>query len=134
MGPDADFGDNMGQAETFESYRDHEEEMARDLYWMDNLPLTKLIETQGQTYLFVHAGIVPNRPLSEQPDRALIWIREEFLEHEGDHGFIVVHGHTPHRDVEDLPNRINLDTRAVNSGVLTAVALEGNERRFIQTA
>jgi serine/threonine protein phosphatase 1 len=45
-----------------------------------------------------------------------------------------VHGHTPHARVENLDNRINLDTMAYRSGVLTAVALEGGKRRFIDTA
>ena len=133
MGPDADFGDNMGQAETFESYRGHEEDMARDLHWMDQLPLTKLIETQGQKYLFVHAGIVPGRTLDEQPDRALIWIREEFLDYEGDHGFVVVHGHTPNGSgwPESKANRINVDSGVFFSGRLTCVVLGDGKPRFL---
>lgn len=134
MGPDAEFGDNMGQAETFESYRDHEEEMAKDLRWMDQLPLTKLIETRGQKYLFVHAGIVPGVALDEQPDRALIWIREKFLDDESDHGFIVVHGHTPNAEgkPELKRNRINVDSGVFFSGRLTAVVLGDGWPRFIQ--
>ena len=52
-------------------------------------------------------------------------IREGFLDCGESFGKVIVHGHTPHNNVEDLPNRINLDTHAVKSGVLTAVALEG---------
>ena len=134
MPPETDFGDNMGQAETFESYRGHEEEFARDLHWMNHLPLTKMIETQGHKYLFVHAGIVPGRELDDQPDRALIWIREEFLDYEGDHGFIVVHGHTPNADgkPELKRNRINVDSGVFFSGRLTAVVLGDGFPRFIE--
>jgi serine/threonine protein phosphatase 1 len=35
-----------------------------------------------------------------------------------------VHGHTPVRDPELLPNRINLDTGAFATGRLTAAVLE----------
>lgn len=85
-------------------------------------------------YFFCHAGVRPNVPLDRQDPRDLMWIRNEFLRFSGDFGKVVVHGHTPHDTVENLANRINLDTYAFDSGVLTAVALEGAERRFIDTA
>lgn len=85
-------------------------------------------------YFFCHAGVRPHVPLDRQDPADLMWIRYEFLEYKGDFGKVVVHGHTPHAKVESLPNRINLDTHAFRSGVLTAVALEGAERRFIDTA
>jgi len=85
-------------------------------------------------YFFCHAGVRPHVPLDRQDPGDLMWIRYEFLEYKGDFGKVVVHGHTPHTKVESLPNRINLDTHAFRSGVLTAVALEGAERRFIDTA
>ena len=43
-----------------------------------------------------------------------------------DHGFVVVHGHTISREVEERPNRIGIDTGAYRSGVLTALAIEGS--------
>ncbi|MGJ0395826.1 MAG: metallophosphoesterase [Methylocystis sp.] len=90
--------------------------------------------TEYGGYFFCHAGVRRSRPLHLQDPHDLMWIREGFLDCDESFGKVIVHGHTPHRDVEDLPNRINLDTQAVSSGVLTAVALEGFERRFIQTA
>ena len=134
LNPELEFGDDMGQAETFESYRGHEGDLAQDLYWMNALPLTKMIETQGQKYLFVHAGIVPGKTLEDQPDRALIWIRDEFLDYEGDHGFIVVHGHTPNPSgqPELKRNRINVDSGVFFSGRLTAVVLGDGWPRFLQ--
>jgi calcineurin-like phosphoesterase family protein len=133
MNPELEFGGDMGQAETFASYMGNEGDLAEDLYWMNGLPLTKMLETQGQKYLFVHAGIVPGKPLDEQPDRALIWIREEFLDDERDHGFIVVHGHTPNMDgrPELKANRINVDSGVFFSGRLTAVVLGDGAPRFL---
>lgn len=84
-------------------------------------------------YFFVHAGIRPGVPLDEQQDEDILWIREEFLDDAGDHGKIVVHGHTIARSPEVRPNRIGIDTGAYATGVLTCLVLEGAERAFLQT-
>ena len=85
-------------------------------------------------YLFVHAGIRPGVGIAEQSQTDLRWIREPFLEDPKDHGFVVVHGHTISSKVEDRANRIGLDTGAYRTGILTALAVEGNERWFLDTA
>ena len=85
------------------------------------------------SYLFVHAGIRPGVPLSDQSQSDLRWIRGPFLDNEDDHGFIVVHGHTIAEQIDVRGNRIGLDTGAYRSGVLTAMGLEGPERWFLQT-
>lgn len=85
------------------------------------------------SYLFVHAGLRPGVPLSEQSQADLRWIRGPFLENEDDHGFIVVHGHTISDQIDVRGNRIGLDTGAYRSGVLTAMGLEDRQRWFLQT-
>ena len=85
------------------------------------------------SYLFVHAGVRPGIALEEQAQTDLRWIRQPFLGHEGDHGFVVVHGHTISEEVEIRPNRIGLDTGAYRSGVLSAVGIEGAERWVLQS-
>jgi serine/threonine protein phosphatase 1 len=92
---------------------------SRRLQWLEQLPLTY----EAGPYLFVHAGIVPGRPLAEQKPKDLIWIRNHFLDSDVDHGFIVVHGHTPSEVPEWKANRINVDTGVVMYGQLTAVVL-----------
>ena len=71
--------------------------------------------------------------LGEQAQNDLRWIREPFLTDERDHGHVVVHGHTICETVEELPNRIGIDTGAYRTGVLTALGIEGTERWFLQT-
>ena len=83
-------------------------------------------------YLFVHAGIWPGRALADQTAADMLWIRDRFLHSTEDHGFIVVHGHTPTDHVELRPNRIGIDTGAVYGGVLTALVLEGETRDILQ--
>jgi len=84
-------------------------------------------------YAFVHAGIRPGVPLEKQALSDLRWIREDFLEDDRDHGVMVVHGHTIRDNVDEWPNRIGIDTGAYRSGVLTAIVLEGRERRYLRT-
>ena len=82
-------------------------------------------------YAFVHAGVRPGVPLTGQLASDLLWIREPFLGHDGDFGARVVHGHTPVEEADIRPNRINVDTGAYLSDVLTAAVLEGEGLRIL---
>ncbi len=84
-------------------------------------------------YAFVHAGIRPGVPLSEQKPSDLRWIRDEFVDQRGDLEKVVVYGHTIYDDIEERGSRIGIDTGAYASGKLTALALEGGERWYLQT-
>lgn len=83
-------------------------------------------------YVFVHAGIRPEVPLEEQERRDMLWIREPFLSYPEPHPYMVIHGHTICSAVDERPGRIGIDTGAFRSGVLTAIVLEGDRRRYIQ--
>ena len=83
-------------------------------------------------YFFTHAGVRPGVPLEVQHEEDLIWIRESFLASTADHGKVVVHGHTSTAEPAVRSNRIGIDTGACYGGKLTALALEGEERRFLQ--
>jgi serine/threonine protein phosphatase 1 len=84
-------------------------------------------------FFFVHAGVKPNVELSRQKENDLLWIRGEFLSSDDDFGKIVVHGHTPTREIEVRPNRINIDTGAYASGRLTCLVIEGSSLSVIDT-
>ncbi|MFZ5704581.1 MAG: metallophosphoesterase family protein [Pseudomonadota bacterium] len=84
-------------------------------------------------YYFAHAGIRPGIPLDQQQGSDLRWIRGEFLDDNGDHGPIIVHGHSVRSEVEERTNRIGIDTGAYASGRLTALGLERDERWLLQT-
>ncbi|MCB2051022.1 MAG: serine/threonine protein phosphatase [Novosphingobium sp.] len=96
--------------------------------WMHNLHRS-IVEGD---YLFVHAGIMPGIPIDQQDERDLRWIREPFLSHADLHPYMVVHGHTIEQEAVERPNRIGIDTGAYWQGRLTALVLEGNQRRFFQ--
>lgn len=84
-------------------------------------------------YLFVHAGIRPGDALEEQRTSDLRWIRREFTDFDGDHGMIVIHGHTITEEIDTRTNRIGIDTGAYATGKLTALGIEGSERWVLQT-
>ncbi len=75
-------------------------------------------------YQFVHAGVRPGIAPEDQAEEDLLWIRDAFLNHDGDFGYCVVHGHTPVRKPEFRPNRINIDTGAFATGVLTCIRID----------
>ena len=85
-------------------------------------------------YAFVHAGIRPGLPLSEQRKKDLRWIREEFLATEAAHEKVIVYGHTISDEVVEAGNRIGIDTGAYYSNKLTALALQGSERWYLDTS
>lgn len=89
--------------------------------WLNSLPLYRSIAP----YFFVHAGIAPGVPIDEQQPKDMLWIRSRFLDSEEDHGFVVVHGHTPDEEPVVKANRICIDTGAPSTGLLTAAVLDG---------
>ena len=117
--------DNGGNL-TIDSYRREGEMMVvhRDFYM--NLPH----KWEDDEFFFCHAGIRPGIPLDSQRQLDLVDIREPFLSSTADHGKVIVHGHSHQREVESLPNRINIDTGAGRGGAVTAVELP--QRHFWQ--
>lgn len=82
-------------------------------------------------YAFVHAGIRPGVPLAEQDTSDLRWIRNSFLNHDGPHERVIVHGHTIEPEPVNRRWRIGIDTGAYEGGPVTAVVLDGEERAFL---
>jgi serine/threonine protein phosphatase 1 len=80
-------------------------------------------------FFFAHAGVRPGVPLRQQREEDLLWIRDEFLQCEDDFGKYVVHGHTPVSKPEIRPNRINIDTGAFATGILTLLTIQ-DDRMF----
>jgi len=104
---------------------------AGHLSFLQNLTLTFEIGD----YIFVHAGLRPGVALEDQQEEDLLWIRKRFHQASAKERpeQTVIHGHHPVDKPQDAGWRINVDTGAVWSGQLTAVVLEGKERRFVST-
>lgn len=79
--------------------------------------------------MFVHAGVVPNKPLAQHNNRELMWSRlvpflhmdEEWVEPSVD---LVVHGHTPEQENNVRQFRVGLDAGAYRFGKLIAGVFE----------
>jgi len=82
-------------------------------------------------FLCVHAGVAPNRPLDDQRDEDLLWIRDAFVAHPHPFGCTILFGHTPQREVlVHHPYKIGLDTGLVYWNKLSCLELE--EQRLYQ--
>ena len=100
------------------------------VYFLKNLQLSY---TLGK-YLFVHAGINPEKSLSEQNEKDLLWSRsDKFFDKNFKFEKIIIHGHTPEKEVVNFSYRINIDTGCFFSGKLSSVYLndQDNKREFV---
>ena len=101
----------------------------REISFLENLELSV---TLGD-YFFAHAGARPGMALDRQSPEDLMWIRKPFLDSTIGFEQVVVHGHTPTSAVYADERRIGIDTKAYESGVLTALRLEGRSRTLLST-
>jgi serine/threonine protein phosphatase 1 len=83
-------------------------------------------------YAFVHAGVRPGTELTAQRGADLRWIRNPFLDHDRPLEKMVVHGHTISDGLDEQVHRIGVDTGAYETGILTALGLEGTTRWTVQ--
>jgi len=102
----------------------------KHIHFLKNL---KLSYTLGK-YLFVHAGVNPEKSILEQNKEDFLWSRsDKFFDKNFKFEKIIVHGHTPKKEVVNFPYRINIDTGCFFSGKLSSVYLndQDNKREFI---
>ena len=104
---------------------------SRHLGFLRALPYMHI--EQGR--LFVHAGVMSGIPLEDQLPSTLMNVRKPFFSRPHGVPYTVVHGHTPTKGKPLIrPGRINVDTGAVVTGILTAGVFEpGSDTvRFLQ--
>ena len=96
------------------------------VYFFKNLKLTYIMGD----YLFVHAGINPEKSLSEQNKMDFLWSRsDKFFDKNFEFEKIIVHGHSPEKEVINFPYRINVDTGSFFSGKLSCVCLNDKDKK-----
>ncbi len=86
--------------------------------WLSSLPLW----IEESDYIFVHAGVRPDRAMVDQTEQTLLW------QHQAEpqpltNGKILVSGHTPRSQPLLLPHCFALDTGIACGGLLTAIEL-----------
>ena len=97
--------------------------------WLRNLPMQW---SSGDVHC-VHAAMDPTAAPDNQKERHLLWGHREFMKTPREDGACVVYGHVivPKPDARD--GRFAIDTGAYKSGRLTAVYIETDDWRFMQT-
>jgi serine/threonine protein phosphatase 1 len=83
-------------------------------------------------YIFVHAGLDPERPLRAQDPRDLMWIKEPFLSSTREWSHRVIHGHVVGPEPVFRDNRIGIDTGASRFGCLTCLVVSDGPPRLLQ--
>lgn len=82
-------------------------------------------------FLFVHAGLDPQRSLEDQDEEDLLWVRQKWIQSRHSFGCTVVFGHTPMREpLLHWPYKIGIDTGLVYGNALTCLTIP--ELRFLQ--
>ena len=72
------------------------------LKFIYNRPFYHQMFVGGQEYIFVHAGLNPYKPLEDQDEESLLWIREKFYNHYSGTAEVIV-GHTPTAYLGKIP-------------------------------
>ncbi len=106
-----------GGLNTLNSYRDSEQWPVPSSHRDFLTELSNYHETQE--HIFVHAGLRPGIPLTEQNNRDLLWIRRDFIQSDYDWGKTVVYGHTPLEKPLLTETRMGLDSGCVYGRQLT---------------
>ena len=139
---------NLGADQTFRSYKIEVVEFIKDgfeddkidrlrsvllnelsdehIHFLKNLRLSYSVGN----YLFVHAGINPEKTLKDQDKMDLLWSRsDQFFDKNFKFEKIIVHGHTPEEKVVNFPYRINIDIGCFFSGKLSCVCLNDKDKK-----
>ena len=119
-----------GYQQTYNSYKGFTDDFIGDIEWMKTLPLYH----EDDYFVYVHAGVDVNKPMNEQKERDLLWVREEFIYNFKKYHKKVVFGHTPTphltgkcKPVYTETDNIAIDTACVFGGALTALIIDDSE-------
>lgn len=117
----------MGVEATLESYGNSPIRTMRDLSFLpeDHRVFLKQLRPYFKlnSYLFIHAGIIPGEKLDTCSLDRLLTVRDMFINYQGALDDVVVFGHTPFETPFISRQKIGIDTGASYGNVLTAVEL-----------
>jgi serine/threonine protein phosphatase 1 len=96
-------------------------------HWLRDLPL----RFDSGNVNVVHAAADPDKPMDAQLPRTLLWGHEEFEKTFRKDEQWIVHGHTITEEPYALSGRINIDTGAFATGLLTCVKISTDDVEFM---
>lgn len=87
-------GGNKTKAEFDEWCKKDDTAFQQAMEFIDTRPYYYQMTVNDEEYIFVHAGLNPDKPLDKQDEESLLWIREKF--YNGYRGSAnIICGHTP---------------------------------------
>ena len=86
---------------------------------------------QTENFLFVHAGIRPDKHLEEQDEIDMLVIRDNFINHKHKLQQKVIFGHTPFKKPYIKDDKIGIDTGCGKYTDAPLTAYICNENRFV---
>lgn len=116
-----------GGNETLNSYGDLIGMMMLHGKFLKNLKPYYLTEK----YLFVHAGINPNKSLEEQNENDLLWVRDDFIDKKHNLKQKIIFGHTAFYEPYIDEDKIGIDTGCGKEPDGTLTAFICNDDFFI---
>jgi len=124
-GQDKTFFLLSGGTETLDSYRKHIDRFQKLIMPPSHIEFFQslCLFYETDSYIFVHAGLVPRVPLNQQQEKDLLWIRDPFIHSTYNFGKTVIFGHTPFKEPFVTKNKIGIDTGAFYGNKLTCIEL-----------
>ena len=123
-----------GGRETFENYGGYEKNGLIEIYRI-HFDFFKSLKPFYLTdkYLFVHAGIRPEKPLKEQDESDLLWIRDEFINKKHKLKQKIIFGHTAFYEPYIENDKIGIDTGCGKEEGKCLTAFICEEEKFIMS-
>lgn len=84
-------------------------------------------------FIFVHAGLNPNKQILEQTEDDFLWIREEFLENKVNVNQKIIFGHTIFNEPLVKDNKIGINTGCGIYKTAPLTAYFCNENKFLKS-
>mgnify|MGYP006288213585 FL=1 len=132
FGIDHDLWMRNGGQVTLDSYQGRKELHEKHLDLIEEMPL--VVETEE--HLIVHAGLAPNKSLSEQESEDLLWSRRQFIRSDLEVDKTVVFGHTitkTSRIYFYRNNTIGIDCGSYRNNKVGALELKTKQEFYVKT-
>lgn len=125
-----------GYRSTYYDFIGNYDHISNYLDFFQSLPLYH----EDDNFIYVHGGILPDTPMSQQTSDDLLWIRDRFFDSSTKFPKTVFFGHTPTLNITGSwapfikEDRVGIDTGCIYGGHLTAFEIIDDSKFHIHTS